>query len=359
MNHDNNSFDINNIAKRAFNLFLVVLSIVTILFTVVVFWNELNTALFTKEYENIEVEKMYSDAEIKDSLKREMADFWKPVDIDEIKDSVYKNKVLYGKELISHTAKYLGPKGSVLQVSNGMNCKNCHLDAGTKPWGNNYGSVFSQYPKMRARSGKMESLYKRVNDCFERSLNGKALPEDNKEMQSIIAYIEYIGKNVPKDSTAKASGIKDIDFLDRAASPEKGKALYETKCASCHQNDGQGVLADDKVEYTYPPLWGKHSYNSGAGLYRISRFAGYIKYNMPLGATYDNPQLTDEESWDIAAYVESMDRPTKDLSGDWPKIEKKPIDHPFGPFADSFTEEQHKYGPFKPIKKEKKKREKK
>jgi cytochrome c len=25
-------------------------------------------------------------------------------------------------------------------------------------------------------------------------------------------------------------------------------------------------LAEDKKEYTYPPLWGANSYNSGAGL---------------------------------------------------------------------------------------------
>jgi thiosulfate dehydrogenase len=25
------------------------------------------------------------------------------------------------------------------------------------------------------------------------------------------------------------------------------------------------------------------------------------------------------------------------------------MDHPFGPFSDEFTEEQHKFGPFKPI----------
>jgi thiosulfate dehydrogenase len=106
-------------------------------------------------------------------------------------------------------------------------------------------------------------------------------------------------------------------------------------------------------------LWGKNSYNSGAGLFRISRFAGYIKYNMPLGATYDNPQLSDEESWDIAAYVESLERPSKDLSQDWPNISKKPVDHPFGPFSDTFTQAQHKFGPFKPIKDEKKKNEKK
>jgi thiosulfate dehydrogenase len=74
-----------------------------------------------------------------------------------------------------------------------------------------------------------------------------------------------------------------------------------------------------------------------------------VKANMPLGATYKNPQLTDEEAWDVAAFVNSQDRPNKDLSKDWPDISKKTFDHPFGPFADSYTEKQHKYGPFQPI----------
>ena len=82
---------------------------------------------------------------------------------------------------------------------------------------------------------------------------------------------------------------------------------------------------------------------------------------MPFGATYEKPQLSDEEAWDIAAYVNSRPRPTKDLSKDWPKISGKPIDHPIGPYSDNFSEEQHKFGPFKPIdefkKAEKKKQE--
>ena len=44
-----------------------------------------------------------------------------------------------------------------------------------------------------------------------------------------------------------------------------------------------------------------------------------------------------------------FERPVKDLSKDWPKISGKPIDHPFGPYSDSFSENQHKFGPFKPI----------
>jgi thiosulfate dehydrogenase len=78
---------------------------------------------------------------------------------------------------------------------------------------------------------------------------------------------------------------------------------------------------------------------------------------MPIGATHDNPQLTDEEAWDIAAYVNSQTRPHINVPKDWPDNSKKPIDHPFGPYADQFSEKQHKLGPFKPIAEEKKKLE--
>lgn len=276
-------------------------------------------------------------------------DFWKPADIEAISDESLKQLVVYGRELISQTAVYFGPKGRIAHSTNGMNCKNCHLDAGTRPWGNNYGSVFSTYPKYRARSGQIEDITKRVNDCFERSLNGKPLPVDGKEMQAIRAYIGYIGKDVAKGQKAKASGIYELPFLERAADPVLGKAVYAAKCQSCHQADGQGTLAADGIQYTYPPLWGDHSYNIGAGLFRLSRLAGYAKYNMPLGTTYPNAQLSDEEAWDVAAYINSQPRPGKDIRKDWPKPAEKPVDHPFGPYTDGFSEEQHKFGPFQAI----------
>lgn len=314
------------------------------------------------EMSESEKKEAFAKLDAAEKKKKEMADFWAAADINELKDKDLQTQILYGKELIAHTAKYLGPKGSVLQITNGMNCQNCHLDAGTKAWGNNYGAVFATYPKYRARSGMEEDIFKRVSDCMERSLNGKSLAKDSKEMLAMKAYIEYIGKNVEKGKKPKGSGIFDLPFLSRKLDAEKGKAIYVAKCQSCHQENGEGLLAEDKVEYTYPPLWGKNSYNLGAGLYRMSRFAGYVKYNMPLGASFENPQLTDEEAWDLAAFVNSQTRPTKDLSKDWPKIAEKPIDHPFGPFSDNFSEEQHKWGPFKPIadakKKEKEAKEK-
>jgi thiosulfate dehydrogenase len=258
--------------------------------------------------------------------------------------------VIYGQKLISHTSVYLGPNGKVASISNGMNCQNCHLNAGKKTWGNNYGAVASTYPRYRDRSGSIETMYKRVSDCFERSLNGQAPDSTSLEYQAIEAYIKWVGKDVPKGVTPKETGITKLKFLDRAADPSKGRMVYQQHCQSCHGADGTGQLAISGLEYEYPPLWGANSYNSGAGLYRLSRFAGYVYSNMPNNkATHDNPVLTVEESWDVAAYVNSQPRPSKDLSGDWPDISKKPVDHPFGPYADGFSETQHKYGPYTPI----------
>ena len=277
------------------------------------------------------------------------AEMWHPADLNGLPEGPEKEQLAYGRELIAHTAKYLGPQGSVLQISNGMNCQNCHLDAGTKPFGNNYSLVASTYPKFRARSGTEEDIFKRVNDCMERSLNGKPLTKDSKEMQAMMAYINWVGKDVEKGEKPKGAGLMDIELLDRAASPEKGKVVYVQKCQVCHGKDGEGVKTEGSAEYQFPPLWGKNSYNDGAGLYRISNFAKYAKANMPLGATYENPMLTGEEAWDVAAFVNSQPRPKKDLSKDWPDISGKPFDHPFGPFADTFDEKQHKYGPYQPI----------
>ena len=274
---------------------------------------------------------------------------WLPPDINALPATEEANRIRYGRELIVRTAVYLGPKGSVAKISNGMNCQNCHLDAGTKPFGNNFSAVAANYPRFRARSGTEETIEKRVNDCLERSLNGKPLDERSAEMRAMVAYIHWLGKDVPKGATPAEAGLPDLPFLQVAADPVKGAALYEEKCTTCHGKDGAGIRASDSVTFVYPPLWGNHSFNSGAGLFRLSKMAGYIKANMPLGASYAEAQLTDEEAWYIAAYVNSMPRPAKDIRHDWPDIRTKPVDHPFGPYADGFSELQHKYGPFQPI----------
>src|SRR6188768_2653692 len=79
--------------------------------------------------------------------------FWKAPDSTKISTLPDGRLIEYGRELIAHTARYLGPHGKVSAISNGMNCQNCHLKSGTQPFGNNYAGVASTYPKFRARSG--------------------------------------------------------------------------------------------------------------------------------------------------------------------------------------------------------------
>src|SRR5690349_6505554 len=100
---------------------------------------------------------------------------WKAPDTTKIPATQQGELIRYGRNLVANTAFFIGPKGSVAALTNGMNCQNCHLEAGTKFFGNNYGAVQSTYPKFRARSGTIETIDKRINDCVERSLNGKTL----------------------------------------------------------------------------------------------------------------------------------------------------------------------------------------
>ncbi len=234
-------------------------------------------------------------------------------------------------------------------TTNGMNCQNCHLEAGTKPWGNNYGGVFANYPQVRSRSGTLQSIYDRINDCFERSLNGQKLDTSTHEMQAMYSYIKWLGEDVPKNTKPAGIGIQKLPFLDRAADPEKGKIVYIQTCKLCHGAEGEGLQNPEKNGYTFPPLWGENSYNDGAGLFRLSNFAGFVKNNMPQGISYHSPQLTDEEAWDVAAFVNSQPRPLKDQSMDFKDLTKKPFDCAFGPYNDTFSVAQHKYGPYAPI----------
>ena len=275
---------------------------------------------------------------------------WSAPDTSTLPHDNYGNLIRYGRLLVSNTGAYFGPGGKINIHANGMSCQNCHLDAGTRLYANSYSAVNSIYPKFRARSGMVEHLEKRINDCMERSMNGEKIDSLSREMRAMVAYINWVGKDVKKGVIPSGASVADVPYLDRAADPELGKTAYGKHCVTCHGNDGLGKLNDDGYTFLYPPLWGPRSYNTAAGLYRLSRFAGYIKSNMPnLTSNHDKPVLTDEEAWDIAAFVNSMPRPDKKFAEDWPDISKKPVDHPYGPFSDKYSEEQHKYGPFKVI----------
>ncbi|MEP6628509.1 MAG: cytochrome C, partial [Ginsengibacter sp.] len=123
---------------------------------------------------------------------------WQAPPVSTIPAGEAGDQIRYGRALIAHTSIYLGPKGTVASISNGMNCQNCHNQAGTKSYGFNFSAVASNYPQFRNRSGKMVSIVERINSCFSRSLNGQSLDTVGKEMKAIVAYIKWLGQDVPE-----------------------------------------------------------------------------------------------------------------------------------------------------------------
>ncbi len=259
--------------------------------------------------------------------------------------------IRYGRELVDRFPYYLGPKGSVGAFGgNGLGCSSCHLDAGTVPYGLNYFSVYGRYPQYRGREGEILTLAQRVNNCIQRPMNGQPMPLDSPEMVAIVSYMQWLGRGVPVGGRVEGDALMPLEIPDRAADPAAGKLVYEQFCQSCHQPDGQGVLAADGIAYQYPPVWGYMSYQPGSSMHRVMKSAMWIKNNMPRGVTWENPILTDQQAIDVAAYINDDDahaRPTsKESKAEYPHVEDKPVDYHEGPFADPFDQATHKFGPW-------------
>src|SRR5262245_35204968 len=109
--------------------------------------------------------------------------------------------IRYGKKVLTDTQTYARP-----YVGNGLNCSSCHLDGGRKPFASPWAGLWGVFPEYRSRSGKVNSLQERVNDCFERSMNRSALPYDSEEMRGILAYIWWLSKDVPTGVAVKGRG---------------------------------------------------------------------------------------------------------------------------------------------------------
>ncbi|GAA4836913.1 hypothetical protein GCM10023331_22660 [Algivirga pacifica] len=263
--------------------------------------------------------------------------------------SLEEEYIKYGYTLINETYKHIGPLADnpdMRYAGNNLACKNCHLDAGQKKFAAPYVGLFGLFPQYRGRENKIGTLEERINGCMERSMNGKKLPKDGKEMKAMVAYMKWLSEGVPTGTKLEGRGFLALQVPDRKADLGKGKEVYAKKCQSCHGQEGKGV-SNDIGGYIYPPLWGEDSYNHGAGMHRVLTAARFIKGNMPLGATYEKPLLSDEEAFDVAAYINSHSRPLKEnTEKDYPDLSRKPMDSPYPPFADNLSAEQHKYGPF-------------
>lgn len=279
--------------------------------------------------------------------------FYMNYDVSRLDNSEESQNIKYGHELFINTPKYLGPNNGnpeMVFAGNGLSCNNCHLLAGTKPFSMPLIGIIQRFPQYRGRENKIGTIEERINGCFERSMNGRILETDSKEMQAMVSYLNYLSRYAPKDGNVKGQGYVDFKIPNRVVDIDHGETVFKTHCVLCHGLDGQGQKYPDGIVYLYPPLWGDDSFNNGAGMNRVLTAAEFIKGNMPFGTTANTVVLTDEEAYDVSGYINSMERPKKEnLEQDFPDLLKKPVSTPYGPYADPFPIEQHQKGPFQPI----------
>jgi thiosulfate dehydrogenase len=284
---------------------------------------------------------------------------WSVPDPDALPDDAFGRTVRHGRDLIVHTAALIGPDAAdpaMRYAGNGLDCQSCHLSAGTKQFGLPLAGVWGVFPTFIGRENEVRTLEERVNGCMERSMNGRPLPIGGREMKAMLAYIRFISDRMPTGASVEGRGAPPLKPPPAAADAKRGAQVFADHCALCHQPDGQGRRNDAanaaKVgrRYLYPPLWGPDSFNDGAGMARPITAAQFIRANMPNGTDFAHPVLTENETFDVAVFVDSQPRPRHaGNEQDFPDRSLKPADALYAPFVGPFPPEQHLTGPWPPI----------
>jgi len=214
-------------------------------------------------------------------------------------NDAFGDAVRFGEQLMTDTATH-----AQQYVGNGLVCSNCHLDAGRKAGAAPLWAAFVNFPAFRAKNGEINTFQKRVQDCFLYSLNGTPPPLGSRELIAIESYAAFMARGLPSGMSPTGRGFLAIDAPKQTPDDRRGSAVYAEKCSACHGPNGAGQkFADGPV---YPPLWGAHSYNWGAGMARIDKAAAFIRANMPQGR---EGSLTVQEAWDVAHYIDGKTRP--------------------------------------------------
>ncbi|HLB10476.1 MAG TPA: c-type cytochrome [Gemmatimonadaceae bacterium] len=202
-------------------------------------------------------------------------------------------------------------------VGNSLRCFSCHLDEGRRASGLPLTAAYIHFPQFRARRARVDLIEDRVNDCFVRSMNGRALPVSGDDMRDMVVYMAWLSRGLTVGDSMKPKGVPSLATLD--ADTSRGAQVFAASCVRCHGASGEGTVVA-------PPLWGAKSYNIGAGMARYRTTALFVLRNMP----FDQPNsLTPQQALDVARYINTRPRP--DFAGkenDWPTGER-PLDVPY------------------------------
>ncbi|MDA8329206.1 MAG: c-type cytochrome [Betaproteobacteria bacterium] len=231
-------------------------------------------------------------------------------------DSPNAAQLIYGMRLMQDTRQML-PNN----VGDGLSCNSCHINGGTVAKAAPYVGLAAIFPSYAPRAGKIIDFRDRVNGCFLRSMAGKPLEKDSREMNAMIAYMDWMRGDAKMGQKIPGRGVGKIakTILPNVT---HGKQVYDNQCAVCHGDNGEGIKRADG-SYLFPALWGDASFNIGAGMARTYTAAAFVKNNMPIANTTHYVQgaggLTDQDAVDVAEYFTHM--PRQDFPNkvhDWP-----------------------------------------
>lgn len=206
------------------------------------------------------------------------------------------NTILRGYQLSTQTYEQLPEYVPVAK----LHCASCHLNAGGNPKASSWFGMIEKY-----HYPDTLDLQKRINLCFEHSLNGKPLPilKEDPNLKALIVYMQWLDEQ----ARTLAISLPLSPYPPLAAltgDGSRGREIFEQKCAFCHNADGQGRYESNT--YYRPALWGQHSFNQQAGMADTSKLAAFIHANMPLGS---GGVLTAQEAWDLATWIDGQERP--------------------------------------------------
>jgi thiosulfate dehydrogenase len=226
-----------------------------------------------------------------------------PVD-SEVTDTDMLASLRRGRALLRNTRDSLPA-----HVGNQLECVSCHAMDGTKRNVMSLVGVYSRFPQYRSRSGGIDLIEDRINDCFE----GRAIARGSRDMRDLITYFAFLSRGVPAGARVDGQGVPALAPLRGDSSA--GRQLFAATCSPCHGTNGEGTPVA-------PPVWGPQSYNIGAGMARVNTAAAFIRAAMPQTAP---GTLTPQQAHDLAVYINSQPRPDFALkANDWPRGDPPP-----------------------------------
>lgn len=240
---------------------------------------------------------------------------WLPLSPADIPPGAQGDLIRYGMDLMSHTSRLIGPRAPDRQLRlsrNDLNCAACHQAGpsglpGTKPFALPLYNASHDLPRLDVKSMKIMSLQMHI----ARMLGAGQVPvrDDMREVKALVAYIEWLGKGNPGGARVDGTGlVESVALPNRAADPVRGAALYRRSCVACHGAQGLGTRNpdfDNGGGYAFPPIAGDDAYDDGGHMYMVPLLSRFVYANMPFGASASRPQLTIDDAYDIAAYVNS------------------------------------------------------